>query len=592
MCFKMTNFMKFIQKVIWILFGIIIAYLFISSLLSTSYIGELEYFIDQEFIMTEINTEHTFFVRDPFWPHVLVFFLFSLIIWIWGKECDNSKRNGSINGKRVSVVLCILVGIISAAIVLIADSYPKFDQRNVIEIAAAFNSGDYTALSPGEYVFSNPHQIGIVLYFQILSFLFGELNYIAFGLVNSLWIALTYYCIIKIGVIVLPNIVEWKLSVLCFLFVPYMFYATFLYGTVPGLCLALYSIYFLLKYQWIKKKGVYLLLSSFFMGLAIIIKSNYIIFFIAEVLYLLVCGIQKLLVLKKLKGSVVELRCILLLSLVVFLSDISMDMYLTQLNNGVEISGVPMSAYIAMGIQDGKAAPGWYNGYNHTVFQNNNYEYADADKEAKEKIVEIFASYPQNISSTLSFYVKKIQSQWNNPTFQSLWIQDDRLGVNGLEWIVSGCWGRLIYTIFTNLLQSIILCGTLFFVIFGYRKEDWSRLLLSVVFIGGFLFHIVWEAKTIYVIPFFLLLLPMCISGYESWKKWLLHQKQLITQSGWKSSVGIRFQKMLMLVIVGLFLLFFLSRFEYFTKIFARQDDTGIFNVFTQEMIIQSVISR
>ena len=39
------------------------------------------------------------------------------------------------------------------------------------------------------------------------------------------------------------------------------------------------------------------------------------------------------------------------------------------------------------------------------------------------------------------------------------------------------------------------------------------RLLLPTIFIGGFLFHLFWEAKSQYTITYFVLLMPYCAKG-------------------------------------------------------------------------------
>ena len=39
------------------------------------------------------------------------------------------------------------------------------------------------------------------------------------------------------------------------------------------------------------------------------------------------------------------------------------------------------------------------------------------------------------------------------------------------------------------------------------------RLLLPMIFIGGFIFHLFWEAKGQYTITYFVLLIPYCAKG-------------------------------------------------------------------------------
>lgn len=86
-----------------------------------------------------------------------------------------------------------------------------------------------------------------------------------------------------------------------------------------------------------------------------------------------------------------------------------------------------------MGLQDGKMAPGWWNGYNNQVYLNNNFQYDTTKKAVIEEIFHTVKSYTEDIGATISFFVKKIASEWNNPTFQTLWMMSEREGKSGLD---------------------------------------------------------------------------------------------------------------------------------------------------------------
>ena len=47
------------------------------------------------------------------------------------------------------------------------------------------------------------------------------------------------------------------------------------------------------------------------------------------------------------------------------------------------------------------------------------------------------------------------------------------------------------------------------------EPDRWGMLLPGIVFIGGFLFHLVWEAKGQYSVVYFMLLLPYAYLGME-----------------------------------------------------------------------------
>lgn len=569
---------EWIKRAVWILFTLMIGYLLIASIFSSCYIGQYRYVTDMAAKTTEVNIEHTFYIRDHYLPHILLFILFSGAL-LFAKLKENK---GLFQKKYFIVMICLFAGILSIVIVLAGQCYPKFDQRSVMEAAAALRQNDFSVLEEGGYLFLYPHQMGIIMYFQMLSELFGNLNYVAFELINVIWIVLAYYILVKLADILWgQHQYDSGTAVLCLFFLPYLFYATFLYGTVVGVTFALLSFYTMFLFEK-NAKIQYLLICGFSMGIAAVLKSNYQIFLIAELIYLLFSCFP----IKSTGKETIFRKLMLILTLVICLGLCRLGVleYGKSLNHGVAFSGLPMTTYIAMGLQDGKSAPGWYNGYNNTAYVENDYDYEKTDLAAKSEIKKIISGYPWDIMASISFFVKKISSQWNNPTFQSLWIQDDKEGEASLSWILSGS-GRYIYTFFVNLLHTWILAGTFLYAVLRFKVCHWKEMLLPITFIGGILFHIFWEAKSIYAMPYFLLLLPLCICGYGQWRQWLLDRKNEILENGWKSEVGICLKKKVVAGIIIIIVVCGLSYTEPFAKIFARNDNTGVFNTYTQEMV-------
>jgi len=192
---KKVFYAEWIKRAFWVLFIAIIAYLLVASAFSTCYLGRHSYHTMEQTV--EINTTHTFFVRDSYWLHILAFILFSIWLIMPGRDFIIKK---AVSDKKIfSVIVCILAGIASILVVCASQYYPKYDQGHVMEIAAALNAGDYSDLERGGYFYMYPFQAGIIIYFQILSFLFGGNNYVVFQMVNALWIFLTYYLLVKIA---------------------------------------------------------------------------------------------------------------------------------------------------------------------------------------------------------------------------------------------------------------------------------------------------------------------------------------------------------------------------------------------------------
>jgi len=60
--------------------------------------------------------------------------------------------------------------------------------------------------------------------------------------------------------------------------------------------------------------------------------------------------------------------------------------------------------------------------------------------------------------------------------------------------------------------------------------QIFTRVLLCASFIGGFLCYLFWEAKSIYTLPFFLLLIPMAACGVQQMIDFVGNKKQKIRE--------------------------------------------------------------
>ena len=229
--------------------------------------------------------------------------------------------------------------------------------------------------------------------------------------------------------------------------------------------------------------------------------------------------------------------------------------------------GAPMIAWVQMGLEESKRGPGWYNGYQVKLFQK-----ADGDADlaaawAQADLRKTISDMAEEPAKAADFFVRKIESIWAEPTFQSLWIQE----VGNTSWAEgSPPWelfkeeGGLnrLYVFAANLVQTFVYAMACVWVIAGMsakgsrskhvlmnrtwekrieaekaektvkavkkqgmetvwerqergETDRWGMLLPGIVFIGGFLFHLVWEAKGQYSVVYFMLLLPYAYLGME-----------------------------------------------------------------------------
>ena len=105
-------------------------------------------------------------------------------------------------------------------------------------------------------------------------------------------------------------------------------------------------------------------------------------------------------------------------------------------------------------------------------------------------------------------------SQWNEPTCEALWVNQFHSGE--FSRIVQSIYDGKLYTVleeYMNLFQSLVYRAVLFLL--WKRKKSWSmeQLFLPLVILGGFFFHTLWEAKSQYIFPYFVCLLPCAAAG-------------------------------------------------------------------------------
>ena len=76
---------------------------------------------------------------------------------------------------------------------------------------------------------------------------------------------------------------------------------------------------------------------------------------------------------------------------------------------------------------------------------------------------------------------------------------------------------RIVTDKFINVYQSLIYLGVFLFLGSGlFQKRRITQYTIFVVILGGFLFHILWEAKSRYILPYFIMMIPMAAVGLQS----------------------------------------------------------------------------
>ena len=397
---------------------------------------------------------------------------------------------------------------------------PEADQKSVVNVAKTFvESGDIDHyLQPTQYIHHFPYQCGISYIFSLIFKILGSTNPINLQYINAILTIANMILLFIISKILFED--EKIQKILIFLLAGFslywMFFNVHVYGNIIGLTFALLATTFTLLYI---KKGnpLYILLTGIFIALSILAKSNYNIF---------LCGIVLILILHIIKKW--NLRIILIIPLITLsiLGINTLYNIILKEKYDVELSdGVPMVTYIYMGMQDSDSTPGWYTNIVLDLFAGNNFETEPTAIQSKELIKERFSHLITHPIELISYYSQKIGSTWLNPTFQTVWCSlpgprfiwypDYAHYLAFHETAVSMVAGKLydIELIYFDMYQVIIFIFASIGIYLNIKDNDLSKVLIPIIVIGGFLFHILWETKAIYVIQYYFILLPYAAYG-------------------------------------------------------------------------------
>ncbi len=488
---------KLCRNIINIIFGGIIIYLWLLCGFSTCYMSV---------------SEHTYFVKDYFGFHMMLAGMFCIILLLVAKKdsiknklCLKENEDFLVKIEKILILLILLEGFI---IVLSFRIIPRADQSDVMYAAYALKNGDYTPFQKGGYISECSNQIGLLWFWYILSFVFGDNNFLAFQMINVFAVAILYRQLSDISEILnLPKM--YRIIVLLFgaLYVPVLFYTTFAYGNIIAQMLALVS----LKYEmtFMKQPKIrYALASAAALMLSVAMKENSLIFVIGMLIYAVIKFMEK----KEAKIWVL-IACMIVgvFAQKCFLKN------LLEVKTGEQIEGMSMWSFVAMGLHENEDfCDGWYDGSTFVTYEECGYDVDEQKKTALTDIQNRLEEFYKDKRYAVRFFSGKIASQWNNPSFQSVWInQTCGSDVGHAKWIqkllsvkYADKMTRVLDTV-----QFLVLTGVILSLLLPKERTD--DILLKVIFIGGFLFHTVWEAKAQYALPYFMLMIPISFKGYR-----------------------------------------------------------------------------
>ena len=498
---------RFSINVVLIIATIMLIFLFIASLLYTAYFKNAW--------IGEYN-EGIYYENDNVFLNIIYCVIFIFAVW------GISKLLKKVNLKIASIISIIIIGILCFTWINFVQAPVKSDQNQVLICAKEFAKNRFGLLEGQGYFYMHPLQLGCVLGMELIIRIIHTYSWIAMQRVNILFLMAIVYVIMKITKKVYKSDSTNKilnLLLISCLIIP--LFSIVVYGNIYGLLFALLAVFFLMKY-YENRKIRYILLIPFSLSISIILKSNYEIVMIAIVISLLLDLINKF--------NWKTLITILVI-LVMFSVSYPLVYKFVEYRSGIEVNdGIPMIAYVAMSIQEPLETrnSGWYHdGKNvEMLYPENNFDSEATNQASKQIIKQRLKEFLNSPDKMRDFYIDKIASTWIEPAFQTLWWAEPaeefkNLEENNPDYIEYISNNGVLLDIFHGETQMKLLkyLDVVEITVFGMsllsvlisiknKSIDYKNVLLLLVFVGGFLFHIMWETKCIYVIPYYIMLIP------------------------------------------------------------------------------------
>jgi putative membrane protein len=275
---------------------------------------------------------------------------------------------------------------------------------------------------------------------------------------------------------------------------------TFMYGDIPALALSIFSVFFMMKYTETKKikYGVF---ASLLTMIAYMMRMNTLIFVIATVMYL-VLNLFKDFKQKEIKEKIINLAVIAIFLILTFVPSSLVKTYYLHKYNLEEGKTYPSISYFFMAMEEGPRANGWYNETIAEPALRSLKTGENISDEYKTKIKERLEYFTKNPGYTVNFYQKKLTTTWAESTYSAL-FNNGITEESNLKWI------KAPLTFYQKALIILTFSCAIIVLIQKRKNLSLELIFLVIIFLGGFCFHILWEAKSRYIIPYIVVIIPI-----------------------------------------------------------------------------------
>lgn len=492
----MMNFLKVIKNNNWICkaFNVLCSILFL--VLTIRSINASGYHIT-------IADEHVYYKQDMILLNIVLAVVLLAIIWAWRRILQNVKSD------ILVWVISVVMTVISIWWVGASATFPQGDQSILQAYAALMNSGEYTFIEKGSYLGRYIYQLGFVTLIRGLYRIFGNGNYQAVQYMNAFMVPIIVYCGFRI-VRILSSANQkiekiYLFMIMCY--IPLYGYVPYVYGEMTSLAFSMLSAWLLL--ECVNRFSITkALLLGLFMGVAVQLKKNSLIVVIAFMIVIFFYAIEKS------NKRILLLCCSLIIGIILCKAAVINGFYGNKIAE--DNTTMPASAFMMMGTNSDTVNSGWYNYYTDTTYDAYEADSQKVDKKAKEDLMIFLKESTSNWNNRIAWWTSKMDSMWNVPMQQCLAMNngiDVEKQSKAAEFIYFGK-GNAITQEFMNIWQLLAYIAVL--IMLQRKRNVWNKTwyyVLLIAMFGGFLFFMMWEAKSRFVFVYIVMLVPYVAIG-------------------------------------------------------------------------------
>lgn len=459
-----------------------------------------------------------YIIADKWWIHAILLILVSLCaVGLERLFCHMAAAPHSWLAGKVQQMEYLFVGIVCLLFTIVCliwttqvPYYPSGDQLSTTAAAYYNLHGNMIMFIKGGYIGIYSQQKGLVFFYEILFSLFGDFCYnvaekfhIGMGVITIL----CGYSFIKDSNE--RRIYRFIYCLLMLFCTPYIILMPYIYGDLPSICFCSVMFWALHRYA-LRSQKRYVAIASLAAILALFARTNTWIVLIAVAIGLLLLAVQK----RSIRPLLVAACVILSASVALKALNVSYE-----IRSGYEdTKGTPASLYFAMGLQDNLNGPGVYNRYNQSTYESVGFDREAASAIGWEEVRNRLNYFAENPSYALTFFKTKIEMQWIDPIFESLLstysFSDEMPMPEWVDELYHGKYYDVLYH-FSNGYQTLVYASLVAFLVVLWRKKPQSSTLYIplIALVGGFLFCIIWESQTRYVLPYYMFILVYVPQG-------------------------------------------------------------------------------